>query len=302
MASSISHQTREAMAIQQQFPPQLEPWNNLNGKVVMVTGASAGLGREFCLDLARAGCKIIAAARRLNSLRSLCDEINRLDFSASSASSMAMESPRAVALELDVTSDGKTIEKCIKKAWDSFGFIDALVNNAGLRGGVKSPLKLSEEEWNKVMNTNLRGSWLVSKYVGIRMRDTNRGGSIINISSMVGVNRVLQPGALAYAASKAALNTLTKVFAMELGTHHIRVNSISPGLFKSEHTEELIRKDWLENVIRRTVPLRTLGTSDPALTTLVRYLVHDSSEYISGNIFIVDAGTSLPSIPIFSSL
>ncbi|KAG6595425.1 hypothetical protein SDJN03_11978, partial [Cucurbita argyrosperma subsp. sororia] len=244
MASSISHQTREAMPIQQQSPPQLEPWHNLNGKVVMVTGASAGLGREFCLDLARAGCKIIAAARRLNSLRSLCDEINRLDFSALSASSMAMESPRAVALELDVTADGKTIEKCIKTAWDSFGFIDALVNNAG----------------------------------------------------------VLQPGALAYAASKTALNTLTKVFAMELGAYNIRVNSISPGLFKSEYTEELMRKDWLKNVIRRTVPLQTLGTSDPALTTLIRYLVHDSSEYISGNIFIVDAGTSLPTIPIFSSL
>ncbi|XP_022931929.1 uncharacterized protein LOC111438205 [Cucurbita moschata] len=302
MASSISHQTREAMPIQQQSPPQFEPWHNLNGKVVMVTGASAGLGREFCLDLARAGCKIIAAARRLDSLRSLCDEINRLDFSALSASSMAMESPRAVALELDVTADGKTIEKCIKKAWDSFGFIDALVNNAGLRGAVKSPLRLTEEEWSKIMNTNLRGSWLVSKYVGICMRDTNRGGSIINVSSMVGVNRVLQPGALAYAASKAALNTLTKVFAMELGVHNIRVNSISPGLFKSEYTEELMRKDWLKNVIRRTVPLQTLGTSDPALTTLVRYLVHDSSEYISGNIFIVDAGTSLPTIPIFSSL
>ncbi|XP_038883654.1 3-oxoacyl-[acyl-carrier-protein] reductase FabG-like [Benincasa hispida] len=297
------------MAIQPHSPLELEPWNNLNGKVVMVTGASAGLGREFCLDLARAGCKIIAAARRIDKLQSLCDEINRLDFStsssleASSSSSMAtVESRRAVALELDVSTDGKSIEKCIRKAWSSFGFIDALVNNAGLRGTVKSPMNLSEEEWNEVMNTNVRGCWLVSKYICIHMNKANRGGSIINISSISGLNRVQQSGCIAYSSSKTALNTLTKVMAMELGRHKIRVNSISPGLFKSEITKDLMEKDWLKNVVQRIVPLQTLGTSEPAITTLIQYLLHDSSQYVSGNIFIVDAGTTLPGIPIFSSL
>lgn len=90
--------------------------------------------------------------------------------------------------------------------------------------------------------------------------------------------------------------------ALELGAHNIRVNSIAPGLFKSEITEGLIQQDWLKNVALRSVPLRTFGTLDPALTSLVRYLIHDSSGNISGNIFIVDAGTTLPGIPIFSSL
>lgn len=121
------------MAAVRQPSPPLEPWNDLQGKVVMVTGASSGLGREFCVDLAAAGCRIVAAARRTDRLESLCEEINRLELGGSS-SSIETGSRRAVAVELDISGDGKSIEKSVRKAWDSFGFIDALVNNAGLRG------------------------------------------------------------------------------------------------------------------------------------------------------------------------
>ncbi|GLT88081.1 hypothetical protein SLE2022_061210 [Rubroshorea leprosula] len=279
---------------------QLEPWNSLADKVVLVTGASSGLGRDFCLDLAKAGCRVIAAARRVDRLKELCDEINRLAFHSSEPESTA--GLRAVAVELDVSADGATIERSVQQAWDAFGRIDALVNNAGVRGNVKTPLELSEEEWDHVFKTNLKGSWLVSKYVCIRMRDANRGGSVINISSIAGLNRGQLPGGVAYASAKAGVNTMTKVMALELGVHKIRVNSISPGLFKSEITDTLMQKDWLTNVALRTAPLRTFGTSDPALTSLVRYLIHDSSAYVSGNMFIVDAGVTLPGVPIFSSL
>ncbi|KAM0972370.1 hypothetical protein ACFX2K_020292 [Malus domestica] len=303
----------------------LEPWRHLHGKVVMVTGASSGLGREVCLDLAKAGCRIVAAARRIDRLQSVCDEINQLSITAPSSSSSVADNgteggPRAVAVELDVSADGPAIEKSVNKAWDAFGLIDALVNNAGIRvhelnnddtrllnwttvpSNVSSALDLSEEEWNHVFRTNLTGSWLVSKFVAIRMRDADQGGSIVNISSIAGLNRGYLPGATAYNCSKAGVNTLTKTMAMELGVHKIRVNAISPGLFRSEITERLMQKDWLHNVAMKTVPLRTFGTSDPALTSLVRYLVHDSSEYVSGNIYIVDAGATLPGVPIFSSL
>jgi len=90
--------------------------------------------------------------------------------------------------------------------------------------------------------------------------------------------------------------------ASELGVHKIRVNSISPGIFKSEITESLMQKKWLEDVVRKIMPLRRLGTSDPALTSLARYLIHDSSEYVTGNNFIVDFGATLPGVPIYSSL
>ncbi|GAA0148605.1 reductase [Lithospermum erythrorhizon] len=274
-----------------QVANHLEPWHDLTGKVVMVTGASAGLGREFCLDLAKAGCMIIAAARRVDRLKSLCDEINE-----------PAGSIRAVAVALDVSGNGKVIEEAVNKAWGTFGHIDALVNNAGVRGSVHTPMDLTEEEFDDTYRTNLRGTWLVTKYVSIHMRDSKQGGSVINISSIAGLNRGQLPGGLAYAATKAGVNTMTKMMAVELGMYKIRVNAISPGLFKSEITAGLMQKDWINTVAEKTVPLRTFGTSDPALTSLVRYLIHDSSEYISGNVYIVEAGVTLPGFPIFSSL
>ncbi|XP_008808086.1 3-oxoacyl-[acyl-carrier-protein] reductase FabG-like [Phoenix dactylifera] len=284
-------------------PAMRPPWSGLEGKVVMVTGASSGIGRDLCVNLAKAGCRIVAAARRTDRLRSLCEEINGGSGSSSSASSHRVPSfVRAVAVELDVSAGGAAIEASVQRAWEAFGRIDALVNNAGIRGGVYSPLDWSEEEWNHVITTNLTGLWLVSKYVCRQMRDAKQKGSVINISSIGGINRGQLPGGIAYTASKAGVNAITKVMALELGAYNIRVNSIAPGLFSSEITAGLMQRKWLDNVAKKTVPLQTYGTSDPALTSLVRYLIHDSSEYVTGNIFIVDAGVTLPGIPIFSSL
>lgn len=108
-----------------QVSEHLEPWHRLDDKVVLVTGASSGLGRDFCLDLAKAGCRIVAAARRLDRLHSLCREIN---------DQLSPSEPRAVAVELDVSADAATIDKSVQKAWDAFGHIDTLINNAGVRG------------------------------------------------------------------------------------------------------------------------------------------------------------------------
>ncbi|CAL9166873.1 unnamed protein product [Musa hybrid cultivar] len=275
--------------------PGLMPWRNLEGKVVMVTGASSGIGRDLCLDLAKAGCRVIAAARRTDRLRSLCEEINGSGASEPSA-------VRSVAVELDVSADEPAIAASVQRAWHAFGRIDGLVNNAGVRGDVHSPLDWSEEEWSSNIRTNLTGLWLVSKHVCKHMRDAKQKGSVINISSIGGIERGQLPGGLAYVASKTGVNAVTKVMALELGAFNIRVNSIAPGLFKSEITDGLMKREWLNKVAERTVPLRTYGTLDPALTSIVRFLMHDSSAYVSGNIFVVDAGVTLPGIPLFSSL
>ncbi|TMW97535.1 hypothetical protein EJD97_005350 [Solanum chilense] len=270
--------------------------DGLRGKVVMVTGPSSGIGRELSIDLVKAGCRIIVSARRVDKLKSLCNHINGSGNSEDPA-------PNAIAVELDVTANGGNIEAAVQIAWDAFGHIDVLINNAGVRGSVSSSLKLPEEQWEHTFTTNLRGAWLVSKYVCRHMIDAKQGGgSIINVSSVAGLNRVLVPGGLAYASSKMALDKLTEMMALELGVHKIRVNSIAPGIFKSEMTKSLIQQKWFHGVISRTAPLRTIGTTDPALTSLVRYLIHASSEYVSGNVFIVDSGATLIGVPIFSSL
>lgn len=284
----------------------MEAWSSLEGKVVMVTGASSGLGRKLCIDLATAGCRVIAAARRTNRLKSLCEQINNCVDASNQLTSVPISGSityRAVAVELDVAGDGEAIKLAVEKAWECFGRIDALVNNAGVRGGIKSSLELCESEWNNVLRTNLTGSWLVSKYVGLRMVAAVQEGCIINISSTGGLNRTLTHGLLAYGCSKTGVNHMTKVMALELTKHNIRVNSISPDIFESEITESLMKKKWLKNVATRTVPLKSFLTSDPALTSLVRYLIHDSSKYVTGNIFTaVDAGATLPALSIFSSL
>ncbi|KAM0880390.1 hypothetical protein ACQ4PT_033606 [Festuca glaucescens] len=121
--------------------------------------------------------------------------------------------------------------------------IDVLVNNAGLRGGVHSALDWPEDEWDKLIKTNLTGLWLVAKHVCRRMRDAKIKGSVINISSVSGLNRGHLPGSIGYTSSKSAVHSVTKLMALELGAHGIRVNSIAPGIFQSEITALCCKRD-----------------------------------------------------------
>lgn len=277
----------------------------LEGKVVLVTGASSGLGREFALSFARRGCNIVATARRTQLLISLCQDIDKLNNSAPASLQGCSNSRllvKALAVKLDVSQSDAVVDAAVGIAWQCFGRIDVLINNAGFRGNVNSSLDLKEDEWNKVITTNLRGTWLVSKAVGKRMREAKRGGSIINISSIGGLSRGEVPGGIAYSASKAGINAMTKIMALELGMYNIRVNAVAPGLFRSEITAGLMEKDWLNTVARKIVPLQTWGEIEPTLTSTLHLLASDTSAYTTGNIVIIDGGQSLPGVPLYSSL
>ncbi|CAN0886107.1 3-oxoacyl-[acyl-carrier-protein] reductase FabG, partial [Linum grandiflorum] len=115
------------------------------------------------------------------------------------------------AVELDVSADTAAIDKAVQSCWEAFGWIDVLINNAGITGNRKNSLDLSKGEWNHLIKTNLTGTWLVSKSVGARMHDAKLGGSIINISSVIGLNRGYTHGVVGYASSKTGINAMTKV-------------------------------------------------------------------------------------------
>jgi len=270
---------------------------DLVGKVALVTGASAGLGREFALSLAKNGCHVVVTARRQDLLRSVCHEIDLLNFFS------PFQPAKSMMLQLEVSTSEKDIGMAVEKAWQGFGAIDILVNNAGYRGTVKSPLQYDEEEWNTVINTNMRGVWLVSKCVAKRMRDAGKKGSIINISSTASANRGNLPGSMIYATSKVGVNQITKMMALELGRYGIRVNAIAAGIFKSEMTKGIFEKDWSHKVAEKVVPAQRWGSTDPDFTSLLLLLASNAaSSYVTGNIFILDGGHTIPGLPLWSSL
>ncbi|KAL3679728.1 hypothetical protein R1sor_022684 [Riccia sorocarpa] len=273
--------------------------HDLSGKVVLVTGASSGIGKELALVLTKHGCSVIATARRLPLLHALQHEAN--SFSWDESSKLPRPGKLSI-LRLDVSADDAAIDAAADEGWKMFGGIDVLVNNAGVRGPVKSPLDWDEKLWNGTMDTNLRGPWLLTKAVGRRMRAAKRKGSIITVTSTAGLERSLLPGALAYSVSKAGANHLTKVLALEMGKYNIRVNAIAAGMFKSEITNDLFDKPWLPAVAKKIVPVGRWGIINPDLTSLVLLLASDASSYVTGNVFVVDGGQSLASVPVWSSL
>ncbi len=246
----------------------------LDGKVAMVTGASSGLGRHFAVTLARAGAKVAAAARRLDKLRELVGEIEGFD-------------GRAIALSLDVT-DAASVRAAVAAAETELGAITILVNNAGVTVA-KPVLELEEADWDRVVDTNLKGAWLVAQEVARHMARLGHGGSIINIASILGFTPAVQLAP--YAASKAGLIHLTRALAVELARHHIRVNAIAPGYIESDMNREFLASPAGERMVRR-IPQRRFG--EPAdLDGVLLLLASDASSYMTGSVITVDGGQTL---------
>ncbi|KAG6543695.1 hypothetical protein Mapa_014879 [Marchantia paleacea] len=274
--------------------------HDLNGKVSLVTGASSGIGRELALGLALHGCNVIACARRLPLLESLRSEVASLPWDQETG---APRPGKLAILRLDVSAEESAIDAAVEEGWKMFdGGIDVLVNNAGIRGPVKDPLDLDEGLWDETFSTNAKGPWLMVKAVGRRMRATKKEGSIITITSTAGLERSVLPGGLAYGTSKASANQLSKLLALELGKYRIRSNAIAAGLFRSDITDKLFEKSWWPKVAEKIVPVGRWGLVNPDLTSLVILLASDASAYVTGNVFIVDGGQSLPAVPVWSSL
>jgi gluconate 5-dehydrogenase len=246
---------------------------DLSGNVAIVTGASRGLGQTFGRALARAGADLAITSRTLASLRPFQEEVEAMG-------------RRALTLELDVRSEA-SIRQMVADVMKAFGRIDILVNNAGCNVRKKA-VDVTWDDWNLVVDTNLRGAFFVAQSVAREMLPRGRG-RIINIGSVTSVFGYAGLGP--YGASRGGIRQLTMSLADDWGPHGITVNCLAPGWFKTDQNKILYEDaDWVAYLVER-IPMRRPGKPSD-LEGPVVFLASDASEYITGQTLLVDGGIS----------
>jgi gluconate 5-dehydrogenase len=247
---------------------------DLSGKVALVTGASKGLGRAMAMGLARAGCGLALCARDGAGLRETRAAAEALDV-------------RAEPFTMDVLSRD-SVGAVVAEVVAAFGHIDILVNNAGVN--VRKPsLDLTEEEWDRVLDTNLKGYFLVAQAVAPHMIRRGRG-KIINLSSIFGA--VGMNNQLAYACSKGGINQMTKVMAIEWAPHNVQVNAIGPTYFETPLVATLRNDPERFRFINERTPMGRWGQPEELEGTVI-FLASKASDFITGQTIYVDGGWTI---------
>ena len=246
---------------------------DLSGKVALITGASQGLGQYFARALAQAGADLVVTARQADTLREVTQEVADLG-------------RKAVPLALEVR-DYESIQAMVEQAHDAYGKIDILVNNAGCN--VRKPAtELTWDDWNLVLDTNLRGSFFVAQAVARKMIP-HKYGRVINMGSLTCVFGYAGLGP--YCASRGGIKQLTMSLADDWGSYGITVNCIAPGWFETAQSKVLFEnREWVEYLCDR-IPLKRTGLPHD-LDGAIVFLASDASEYITGQTLIIDGGMS----------
>ena len=243
----------------------------LSGKIALVTGASRGIGKEIALSLGKSGAEVIV---NFSSSEEKANEV---------VEEIKISGNKAHKLKFDV-SDEDSVNNSISKIIKEIGPIDILINNAGItRDGLLMRMKSSQ--WDDVINTNLKGVFLCTKYVSKFMLK-QRSGKIINIASVVGI--IGNPGQANYSAAKAGVIGFTKTCAKEFASRNIQVNAVAPGFIATEMTEGLDTEDIL-----KLIPLSKLGKTEQ-IANLVNFLVsNEAGDYITGQTISIDGGMNI---------
>jgi NAD(P)-dependent dehydrogenase (short-subunit alcohol dehydrogenase family) len=253
------------------------PSFDLRGQAALVTGASSGIGRHLAELLAAAGAKVALAARRADRLAEAAREIEAAG-------------GRCLPIALDVTRS-ESVAAAVAAAEGELGPLTILVNNAGVTVA-KPVLQHTEEEWDYVLDTNLKGAWLMAREFAQHLVDRGRPGRIINIASVLGVRTIAWVPS--YSAAKAGLIHLTHVLAMELARQRILVNAIAPGYVETDFNRDFLRSEAGKKLEAR-IPLRRVGRADD-LDGAMLLLASPAGAYITGAVIAVDGGHSVAPI------
>jgi 3-oxoacyl-[acyl-carrier protein] reductase len=241
----------------------------LKDKVALITGGARGIGRSIALAFAEEGSDIVVADINIEEAQKTALDIEQLG-------------RRSLALEMDVTDFAK-VEEVVNKILDKFTKIDILVNNAGITKD-NLLLKMSQADWDAVLNVNLKGAFNCIKAVS-RPMIKQRSGKIINIASIIGI--IGNPGQANYSASKAGIIALTKTAAKELAARNINVNALAPGFIQTEMTARL--PEELKQKMKEAIPLNKFGSPEDVAGVCV-FLASRDSSYITGQTIVVDGG------------
>ncbi|MEQ8483252.1 MAG: SDR family NAD(P)-dependent oxidoreductase [Pseudomonadales bacterium] len=245
----------------------------LDGKHVAITGASSGFGSHFAGVMADAGARVTLGARRLDKVAARVDEIRGAG-------------GEACGQKLDVR-DGDSVRAFLAAAEAEFGPIDVLINNAGVEAGAKTYVMIDEADWDFVMDTNLKGAWLMAKHYTERViANGQAGGNIINISSITDTRTI--KGQFPYAVSKGALTRMTEVLALEAARYRIRVNALAPGYILTDVSRLLLESEQAPDFMKG-IPMRRFGEFDD-LDGPILLLASDASRYMTGSVVVVDGG------------
>ena len=245
----------------------------VDNKVAVVTGAGSGLGKSIALALAYAGADVVVT-----------ELPGRLSDARTTASLVLEAGRKPLAVSLDVTSL-KSIERMVAKVIKEFGRIDILVNNAGINIA-KNALDVTEQDWDRILDVNLKGVFFCSQAVGREMIK-RRAGKIINIASQNGVIGYYQRAA--YCSSKAGVVNLTRVLAIEWAPYHINVNAIGPTFILTPLTEKLFENQKFSREVLRRIPLGRLGKPEDVVGAAV-FLASAAADMITGHTLLVDGG------------
>ncbi len=239
-------------------------------KVALVTGGVSGIGRAAVAEFAQAGARVVVAD--VQDGKKLVAEIKRAG-------------GEAIFIKCDVSKD-TDVKAMVKQTIATYGQLDYAVNNAGTEGLQKPLQNLTESEWQKVIDINLKGVWLCMKHE-IPQMVKQKKGAIVNISSIAGVNGF--PNAAAYVASKHAVIGLTKVAALENAQTGVRVNAICPGLIKTPMLERAFKTPGIEAAYTAVVPMKRLGRPEEIADSII-HLCSDASSLITGHALVIDGG------------